>query len=96
MRGAVLCNIRFEHYSTVQQEKAFSVEPNQPSQIPFMPAQAGFIFVLFAKSASGELIQEVACANFAHMASDEREISSVCHPHGGFLFALSVPLTYFP
>lgn len=44
MRGAVLCNIRFEHYSTVQQEKAFSVEPDQPSQIPFMPAQAGFIF----------------------------------------------------
>jgi hypothetical protein len=44
IKGAVLCNIRFEHYSTVQQEKAFSVEPDQPSQIPSKPAQAGFIF----------------------------------------------------
>lgn len=44
MKGTVLCNIRFEHYSTVQQEKAFSVEPDQPSQIPSKPAQAGFIF----------------------------------------------------
>lgn len=91
----VLCNIRIGHYSTVQQEKAFSVEPDQPSQIPTKPAQAGFIFVLFAKSASGELIQDVVCANFAHMVSDGRETSSVCHPHGGFLFALSVSLTNF-
>lgn len=44
MKRAVLCNIRFEYYSTVQQEKAFSVEPDQPSQIPSEPAQAGFIF----------------------------------------------------
>nr|DAJ09068.1 MAG TPA: hypothetical protein [Caudoviricetes sp.] len=28
-----MCNIRFEHYSKVHEEKAFSVEPNQPSQI---------------------------------------------------------------
>lgn len=46
MKGTVLCNIRFEHYSTVQQEKAFSVEPDQPSQIPSKPAQAGFIFAI--------------------------------------------------
>lgn len=96
MKRAVLCNIRFEHYSKVHEEKAFSVEPDQPSQIPSKPAHAGFIFVLFAKSASGELIQEVVCANFAHMATDGRETSPVCHPHGGFLFALSVPLSYFP
>lgn len=44
---------------------------------------------------SGELIQDVVCANFAHMVSDGRETSSVCHPHGGFLFALSVSLTNF-
>jgi len=30
----------------VQQEKAFSVEPDQPSQIPSKPAQAGFIFAI--------------------------------------------------
>ena len=44
----------------------------------------------------GELDTDSVCANFAHMASDGRETSSVCHPHGGFLFALSVPLSYFP
>lgn len=47
MKRAVLCNIRFEHYSTVQQEKAFSVEPDQPSQILLGPPQAGFIFALY-------------------------------------------------
>ena len=44
---------------------------------------------------SGELDENSMCANFAHMVSDGRETSSVCHPHGGFLFALSVSLTNF-
>ena len=37
MKRAVLCNIRFEHYSKAPEEKAFSVEPNQPSQILLGP-----------------------------------------------------------
>lgn len=43
MKRTVLCNIRFEHYSKVHEEKAFSVEPNQPSQILLGP-QSGLYF----------------------------------------------------
>lgn len=50
MKRTVLCNIRFEHYSKVHEEKAFSVEPNQPSQILLGLLQAGFLFVLYNES----------------------------------------------
>lgn len=63
----VLCNILIGHYSTVQQEKAFSVEPDQPSQIPSKPAQAGFIFVLFAKSARGTICTDALHCGYTQL-----------------------------
>lgn len=49
MKRAVLCNIRFEHYSKAPEEKAFSVEPNQPSQILLGPHTRA-LFLPFTKS----------------------------------------------
>lgn len=60
----VLCNIRFEHYSTVQQEKAFSVEPDQPSQIHSRPAHAG----LFINDGSDIRQCDGPCGNHSCLA----------------------------
>jgi len=62
-------------------------------QFEFIDYDGGYPNLCFGRlkfKADGKIYEEVVS-----LISDGRETSSVCHPHGGFLFALSVSLTNF-